>query len=500
MGGKTAFDGAACAYMERLRNLRNGRGLKENDRGDVLDGFRTRVCEMDPADVCELLWKKAEGENWFFTEYLKTHGSQVMQGFQAHGTGASAASALALGRVRSVARALARELVLCSNAVLLWRSKRRDGVMQFPGIQVMNGGAVRRIETSYGIEELEIELPFRKLPTSQKEREEFIAQVRKNYGDAYADAIRDRKDCVTLRQGQDDWNFYLVTAGALGSGRCRPALQSVLEDLELVALLSLADWTGAFMHKDIVRYAKKGVIVTSGNRAGQILHLWTTGAKGLKQKVLEFFEKLKGGADLTVSADTELGHFTFDPSFFSAEKFEGAMRRLAVQAGALAPYLLSGSSRDAGLITQVSMNHRPWIAEIRAMVEEGLRAAFGSITWQGDFEKEVGSLRFCWDQSAAMPPDAAFNHAQMLWNNGAMSTQTLRESWGGLDHEEESRRMVEEGSEENRDGVSRIFESRQGIASGRWGFAGAGGQGDGEDGGDGGQGGGGGGADNNPKQ
>lgn len=482
-----------AAHAEAASNSRKGLNVGSFELGAGFDGrfmqvgsmeamlkgqqFRTDWMGKDACDVMEKLRSRACGGDWFLPSWLGVEVDLAMSGFRVVGDGKGATDALDPAQSRDprlafpaamVAQAAMREYTLMGQCVALWREKEKqaesEGVENLPAITILKGETIKELTMAFGVERLKYKIGKITLRRDAKERAEDLKNIRARYGDVFAEAIGRGSDVVEITQGQDGWHFAFINGGQPSDGLIRPPAVGMMDDLDLVGLLQMGDWNGAWKHKDVTTHVKKGQLLTSGPTAGMM-------ASGLGQKFRAALErilkKIRGCGNLITNGDLTLEYFTLDPAFFDSTKYAAAFQRLSVSAGPLAMMLLSGSSRDAATIEAVAGIQVARIEARRREVGGMLAAILNDERWAGDTKEAIGRVELEWDLGAGYRIEDLVRKIESARADGSLSATTARQFFG-LDNRRESARQ-KASWDEPRD-YTPVFEAKQGITAGERGF------------------------------
>jgi len=339
---------------------------------------------------------------------------------------------------RRVAADIWREWLMCDNAVVFWT--RPTDETKLPPLCVLDCEAVRYSNT-WGQEKLELVLK-RKVLTDQEK-----AALQPKWVAGYTEGKP-----VLLDPSRGEF-FRVLTPAKLGEGLARPSLVQILQRLSIRELLNLADWSGAYQHKDVVRHVKGGYAITMGDHAGEKTHHLTD----VKRKEIERALKAKSGPyDAVTNFDVAIGFAFLDPGFFSDEKF--ASTRAALRAwGGAAVMIYEAGVPSPMLMQAFGVEGRAHRANVGFFLEELLNDP--DYCGTGEF-KPPKPIRIGWNPNSFRETKMMLEWLRFAHGSGLASTQTARDSMD-LDHELEGDRLKAELAQPERNRPT--FEPKQGM-------------------------------------
>jgi hypothetical protein len=323
--------------------------------------------------------------------------------------------------------------LLCDAVAVLWQDGGIPSAMQGEDVEYDN---------RFGQEKVTIHLGTRKV----------TKELRKSLGDQVANAL-EKDGKVEIRNGRTGTlNCRVLTTAKDGGGFPVPAVKAAMMDLAIIELLKIGEWNGAFARRNLIRQAKKGHEIKSGNLAGQPLHFYKS---AFGKQLLKFLAEKIGYSEFVGNFDLAFEYVFLPADFFDPKIFDAVHRRLMTWAGGAGLVAEAVDKTDDRFTNGLDML-RHEAMEPRAMVAAFLEDIFEKAGGAKAAGRVVfsNSIFFTVKQLQAFVSQAA--------TNGHMSPQSARE-WLGLDEQRETRRM--KAARKDSEGYMPPFEAKQGMQS-----------------------------------
>lgn len=342
------------------------------------------------------------------------------------------------GEAALMMRDLTKEWFLCDSVCAFWKTggKRKSGA---PALTVLDTERIVRWEDGAFGEMLEIQsVPGGgRMPGAKKE----------SFGAKWADAMQAGKPVVL---SEKDGEFYRIrTRGKRGAGLARPGLEGALPLFGMLELLSLADRSAAWEHRNLITQWLIGHDIRYGPRSGMADHFIKPGhVASVKKKMAGKV----GPTSLYTNFDWTVKHVFLPPEYFNKEKYAGGMMRLENWFGPVGKLLRAEiHDNDIALV-------RAWVDYERAILGGLAEDILNSPDyWAGKVPKERISVG--WSPVTMLTPKSVLELVRFASAQGAIGAQTTREMLG-LDHEEEQARLAYEAA--HREGNVPYWEAKQG--------------------------------------
>jgi hypothetical protein len=433
-------------------DTRGGKTLIDSNKGR--NNYYTMKGSLQ-ASICRRMAER----NWFLAPVLSLRHAATIEDFMM--CDAKGASMEDQYDFYSLVEDILHEELTTTNVVCLWR-KGAD----LPTVTVLDMEDVEYSVTA-GIERITI--------TYAKD-EEIEKDIRANNNEAdYLDALgpdmfkaQSKGGKVTIKKTQDEefWDFEVMIPGKRRGVFRMPELVPILDTLDFLELMGVADWNIAWFRKDIIRIWKKGYKVTNGQGAG--VNSVDITKKNIKD-LGEGAAKINGGANVPANHDVEVSYLTVPPEAFDPKMLEGSIDRLMLFGGIEAVVLLGSFSQQNGAAPSLMRNARAMAFARRKRVANLLRRIFSaeefsSLDWgeKPDTKTHMlpaGAMKAKWGVKSLYSIEELMALVKGT-NDGTASTQTRRE-WLDLDNVLEGDRLESEHAERKR--VAPPFESGQGL-------------------------------------
>jgi hypothetical protein len=337
------------------------------------------------------------------------------------------------------------EWLLCDNVVAVWFKPKTQGTL--PTVTILD------CEICIYTDVMGIEKLMLKLPKNSK----IDAGVVKQLGPKWAEAMKTGKP-VEVDPNKGEY-FKVLTRAKKGQGFCRARIGQIVTELSTLDLLEIADWSGAWMHKNIARQIVKGHSVNGGPDAGSTKHFLTVAQQ---KRIMRELKNKSGAFDVVTPHDLKFVYNFLDPRFFDMKKYEGTMMRLERWAGAAGNLLNAGSRQDPLLMDSFEQEGR----KNREMVKGFMEDIINDENFIGEETAPPQDLEVGWNPNSFRSMKFILEYIRLMNGNGLMSPQTAREI-GYLDEDQESARML--AASKNPKKYTPVFEAKQGNTSGKGG-------------------------------
>ncbi len=247
-------------------------------------------------------------------------------------------------------------------------------------------------------------------------------------------------------------DFLVKTSTKKGRGFAKSPWLPHLEDMAILELLRMGDFSGAWARKKLVRQGKKGhKIEGAGPLAGTPTYFFKSDfGKAILKKLKE-----EGFSELISNFDFELEYVHLPPEFFDAKFYRAVSDRLSAAAGPAATLVeLEATERRAN---QNVLD----IFWAEALEQRGEVGPYLSTLLTRTL-KPPAPVRVTWGDAVFMSRKNLIAHVQGAANQGFMSPQTARFELN-LDDATESY-FLREASKAETD-YRPVFEPRQGLLS-----------------------------------
>lgn len=167
-------------------------------------------------------------------------------------------------------------------------------------------------------------------------------------GKKWIDAVRNRKDFVTLKKEDGD-NWLIQTKERKHSGLAKPSMKTIFLRLEQRRILSEGDFSASIMMKHFIQLIKQGESITQGPLAGQRTN-WMTPAEATE--LLKKFSTVNKALRVAVN-HTTIVEFIFPPKeIFNLDKFEKCELCIYVWSGITVTIVIGeGGKYSSGFIS-----------------------------------------------------------------------------------------------------------------------------------------------------
>lgn len=323
-----------------------------------------------------------------------------------------------------------QEFILADSAVVLWRDGGKPSVMHTEDVTYDDRGGVEKVTIAFSKAALTEEMR-RTLGAT------LIAQIEKN-------------GKITIVDGRTGtMNCRVLTRGKQGCGLVTPSVSSVMLDLAIWELLKIREWNGAFASRNVMRHAKKGHEIKSGNLAGQPLHFWKS---AFAKQLLKALGGLSGYNEFSSNFDLNFEWVFLPGEFFDPKIFDSVTNRLMFWAGGAAMVAMATEerqdSRFANGLDMMRDEARESREMVRVFLTEILRQVVG---------KKFRGIE--WSNTVFMPAKELKQFVAQAANNGHISPQTATEALG-FNNQRERKRML--AAHQTPDAYSPPFEAKQG--------------------------------------
>jgi hypothetical protein len=339
-----------------------------------------------------------------------------------------------------------REWLICDNIVAFWQENKL-GRGSLPVVTILDC-ELCDYKNAFGAETLKIKVPKVTLDSDELNR-----LAGKGLDQRYLDAIKNGKS-LTLDESKGE-RFRVLTREKLGRGLGTPRVGQVLNDLSVMDLFGIGNWSAASMMKDVIRQVVKGHQIKQGPLAGQAMHF-------IKKKDADNFKKAlrnkRGAFDVFTNFDVEVKFPFIDPKYFDAKKFEGTLSRLENWAGPLGKLMLAGQ-QSPFLMDMFGTEGR----RQRQLVADFLAGIFNDPSFLGEANNPPKDLIPQWNPRSFTIQKMLIELARFAYTDGLVSPQTARE-WLDLDDKEEGDRLEQAGKKPKR--FTPVFEAKQGMVAG----------------------------------
>ena len=258
---------------------------------------------------------------------------------------------------------------------------------------------------------------------------------------------------IDSRQGE---YFKVLTREKLGNGLGVPRLKQIITQISTYDLLQLADWSGAFQSKTLIRQFKKGHLIQSGEQAGKSTHFVT---KAQAKNILAAIKNKTGAFDLVSNFDLEIVYSFLSAAFFDVKKYAGVVEQMELWAGPAA-LMRRGGNVSPNLM---DMFRAEGMAD-RRLVGMFIESILNDPNYcPGDAKSGAagGDLQVKFNGRTFLNTKMLLEWIRLGVSNGLAAPQTCTEALG-LDTEEEGDLMVEAAKKPKR--YTPVFEAKQGMS------------------------------------
>ncbi len=374
--------------------------------------------------------RNLETDHHFFQPVMKIRNQYFGANFEVQGPDGERDPAQTL-KWRRLVRDVWQEFLLADSVVILWQ----DG-----GIPAAMNGEDVEYENKFGQEKVTIRLGTQKVSK----------ELRKSLGEKLANALERDGKVEVLNGKTGTLNCRVLTLAKDGAGLAWPSMKAAMMDLAIIELLKIGEWNGAFARRNLVRQAKKGHEIKSGNLAGQPLHFYKT---AFGKQLFKFLSEKIGYSELVGNFDLEFEYVFLPADFFDPKIYEAVHRRLMIWAGGAGLIAESSDKSDERFARGLDMLRNESLAS-RSLVSGFLEEVFSK------FPGWTAGNRVAFSNSVFFTGKQLLAYVSQAATNGHMSPQTARE-WLGLNEQVESRRMKE--SRDHVENYTPPFEAKQGM-------------------------------------
>lgn len=305
------------------------------------------------------------------------------------------------------------------NAVVYWR----DSYMAVPGfLPLINRRTY--LKEPEGIPSVEYE---HGLTRQQIDKLVKMGVFTKEAGEYYKNHSR-----VVLDEDRGE-RYQIFRETAPGKGFGIPKMKTVFDACDVMESLGVGDKILGDESRVLQKLHKLGHKIESGPHAGLSVHFIKKVRSDTVKK--DMFGK-PGRTEAAVNFDHDIEHVYLDPKFFDGKKYDGAMLRLMYWAAPL------GHMLEA---TQQSVRMLMPILKIQCETDRK-RVAGGIAAVIQDRWSSPGRVRVSWGTQCFVDPALMFGFLKAGRNDGTLSDQTVRESFG-FDNDEENRRKEQEAQQ-----------------------------------------------------
>lgn len=376
--------------------------------------------------------------HWFIERAFKLMRAFYTDGFRLLGVTKAQRKWLdkhpgALPLMQRVAGDAFDELILQSNAIVLWMDETRDDD-GLPSPSVLECEIVEKYARKFGVEQLSIRTAAGEPPDGLPAR--------------WADAIRVGR-AMEVKKGMGD-HYEAVTTGKSSSGLVRPSLGTALSLFAILELLNTADHSGAWEHGNLIRQVAKGHETRYGPRAGDKVNFLT---KKEREYILKSLPKKRGAFDAVTNFDLTIAYKFLAAEFFDEKKYAGVLSQLRVWAGAVME--LQDDKPSQYVLTQLK-------AEISFMRSRMAHLCERVFNHPDFFEGRKDRITVGWNPFSHLDAKFFIETLRAATGNGWMSPQTAQEALG-LDGLRERANMKEAHAAAQE--FTPPFEAKQGLLS-----------------------------------
>lgn len=388
--------------------------------------------------------RRMAARNWFLRPVLALRHASQVDGFMAvAGDGTDMKEQYDF---RSLVHDIVHENLITSNVVCLWRKGEK-----LPTITVLDAEAVDYRAVG-GAERITVQYAKDEVLARDKENEADYIRI---LGERVFKAYKQGGSVTFIKGADEEWDFEVMVEGKRRGVFGLPPLVPVMDTLDFLELMGIADWNLAWFRKDVIRVLRKGYKVTNGAGAG-INSIDITSDD--VAKLGDGFSKLIGNANVPMNHDVEASYLTVGPENFKPEQVESAIDRLMLFGGIEAVVLLSSFSQQNGAAPSLMRNARTTAFALRERVELLLQRIFAADEFK-DLDWGGGEMRFRWSVKSLYSIEEVLLKVKGT-NDGTASMQTRRE-WMDLDNDVEVDRL--KASHADREGYAPPFEAGQAL-------------------------------------
>ena len=397
-----------------------------------LQKYRNNYSVMDRRDVASTARALADS-NWFLRGVLPLrHGSQT-DGFTVCTADGSAMPADAYDFHRLMGDVFWEDL-RTSNAVALWRK----GV-QNPSVSILKGEQVE-FHSFGGVQVLRFQVSngFSRSGMTQQVRDAIVQSLGTKMGNAHISGGRvEIVKSLDGVGGDEEWDFAIMPGGESQS-LIRPEIESIMDPLDFLELMTIGDWNLGWARKDVVRLIKKGYkgSGTSGSLNGVDI------SPGQIKSLGDGWSKLNGYANIPANHDVDPSYLTLAPENFDPKQVESAIDKLKMYGGIESAVLLGGFSQQNGAAPTLMRHARVSAWARRARVARFLKEIFSADEFAGVLQQAGGELKCKWSDRTLYSVEELLSMVTKT-ADGVASTRTRRELLD-LDHTRESDRTLAE--------------------------------------------------------
>lgn len=332
------------------------------------------------------------------------------------------------------------EWLACDNVVVFWREPKK-GSGKLPSVVVLDC-EICTYDDTLGAKSLKVKPGHKKLSD---------AQIRM-LGPRWAKAWIEGRE-VELMEDQGEY-FEVLSRAKVGKGMGEPRIVQVLESLSTYELLGLADWTGAWEHKDLIQHITKGHEIKNGDLAGLPKHFIT---KKQQAAIMKAMKVLSGGRRVVTNFDMKILWQFLNPNFFDGKKYDGTVAKLENWGGAAALLLKSGQTSPL-LMDVFAAEGRSNRQKVGNFIDRILNNANFHAELPPPEEVQVG-----WNEQSFLNIKMMLEWIRLGCANGLVSPQTGRNAMG-VENDTETALMRE--AHKHPEDFTPPFEAKQGMVGG----------------------------------
>lgn len=349
------------------------------------------------------------------------------------------------------------EMLVSSNVIAIW--KKRKAGEPLPQIQILNaeecdivldqGYLAVKIPSKYVVD------AAKEMTSGEKAAYPFGVSALKGERMITKRPLLESSDSADYAE---EYDFEIWQNAKTSLGLLYPSSAVILDDLDLLEMFRMGDWTGAWKRKEVIRHHKLGYAVTSGNQAGT-----KTGQATPRRikKTNETMAQVHGAGDVATNFDHEIAWVNFPEQFFKHDAYDEVNRRLIFHGGYCALMLMSSKGQieaNGGYLLHVLRNE---VLSTRKQVgDEFINRILNSPSWLGEEVGNTPELEVKWGELGVYSTTELMERITKLGINGYASPQTVRE-WAGMNDERESDNMRK--AHENRVDYAPPYERAQGL-------------------------------------